>query len=313
MSLVTGRQRWTLFTSDMDYMDDLRKAAQIGSLLGMSDLDEHKFSLREEWPSNWAPDSGWLWGVLAVLLLWVQFLALAVVGLREAGITNLWPFPSLYPALPITLGLAVLIGIGLITLPLITRPSGLVGTASRPDQACVRQRLWAMVGVVIGLGGLGGLLIAHALSASERGLLAASAISALLAAAGGATKLVGRRRSLGQEAVALLRRAARPGMDKLQDQELARLEVLLAASWIPGSRTSWMTSTAAKDFIEHLRQDARGEPAFVGCLERTLSWVEDGSGLVGAFHPDVGLPKTISDMLLSYQITQAVRRMFNRR
>jgi hypothetical protein len=307
--------QFSLATSDMDYMNELGEAESAGVPFRFGDLELGRFQyLRRDWPIGWERPPGRIRTGAAIVLFYAEFALLLSVALRAAGV-SLFFVPVLGLRLTVlvaavTLSVAVLAGLSYLVLPLMARPSGLIGAAADWDQEVVRRRLWALLGVVIGLGGLGGLAVTHVLAPSDRQVLAGSAIGALLAAVGWIARVIGRRRALGQEAIALLRRARRNATTILDDRELARLEVLLTATWVPGSRTSWMTAPTARIFATELGkpQEARSK-YLTPCLKRTLNWVENGSGLVGTFHARVGLAGEFSSLPDQYPSLAFVMRM----
>jgi hypothetical protein len=307
--------RFTLLTSDIDYMLELGETESAGVSFRFRDLELDRFErLRDNWPLGWEQPRGRIPARVANFLFGAEYTLLALVALRATGV-NL--FPWLRPTVPLTaltLGIAVLTGLLFLVLPLLVeRPSGLIGAAARWDQEAVRRRVWALLGVVIGLGGLAGLAVTHVLTSSDRQALTGSAIGGLVAAAGGIGRVIGRRRSLGQEAVALLRRACRNPATLLSDSELARLEVLLTATWIPGSRTSWMTARTARIFTSELGKSEQARSKYLpDCLIRTLDWVENGSGLVGAFHAGIGLAGELTSIPDQSPSVEFVMRTFRR-
>ena len=306
--------QFTLFTPDIDYMNQLSEAQSAGVPFHFGDLELGRFQhLGGGWPIGWERPRGRIPAGIARLLFSVEFALLGFVALRAAGITL---FPGLKPpdrVAAVALGATVLAGLLFLVFPLGERPSGLVGAAADWDQEAVRRRLWALLGAVIAVGGLGGLAVTRVLAPSDRQVLAGSAIGALVAAVGGMARVIGHRRTLGQEAVALLRRACRNPAALLTDRELARLEVLLTASWVPGSRTSWMTARTARAFTSELAKPEQARSSYLApCLNRTLSWVENGSGLVGTFHTGVGLATNLSSLPDQYPSIRLAIRMFTR-
>jgi len=239
--------------------------------------------------------------VMQTIYLYAEFLALVLAAFAAIVFGRIWTTPS--PPLGREFGAILLTLSAGLAVPAIlsgqeVRALRLSEVARRPDQIGARQRAYAVGGLLVALGGLGGLIVANVLTHSQRQVLVASLVGIILALAGAHSKLVAGRRSLAREAVALLRRPARSGSAIFEDRELARLEVLLSATWVPGSRTSWMTAQTAESFCRQLAMpEERRDPDFVDCLERVLRWVESGSGLVGASHADTGLAESFLDLI----------------
>jgi hypothetical protein len=239
---------------------------------------------------------------IQTVFLYAEFLVLALAGVAAAGFGRFSPLPApplgrtaVVILLAMSMGFAALVILGAPGV----RAHQLSEVAGREDQVGVRQRAYAVGGFLVGVGGLGGLIVADVLTYSLRQVLVAGLAGVILALVGAYGRLVGGRRALARDAVVFLRRAARAGSASFEDQELGRLEVLLSATWVPGSRTSWMTAQAAESFCEQLTMpEKQRDPAFADCLERVLRWVESGSGLVGAGHADTGLTKGFLDVVL---------------
>jgi len=248
--------------------------------------------------------------VLQTISLYGEFLTFVLAALATIGFGHLWAMPS--PPLGrvsvvVLLVLSVTFAVPAILSGQGVRARRLDDVARRQDQVGVRQRAYAVGVLIVDLGGLSGLIVADVLTNSQRQVIVASLIGVVLALVGANSRLVAGRRGLAREAVALLRRAAR-GTAIFEDQELARLEVLLSSTWVPGSRTSWMTAQMAEAFCRQLAlPEEQRDPAFADCLGRVLRWVESGSGLVGASHADTGLAKGFLDIAFHLPFTRFLR------
>jgi hypothetical protein len=254
----------------------------------------------EPQPSRRPPGLG-----LQTAFLYAEFLALVLAGFAAVAFGRISPLPS-PPLGHKAVVILLLIAAGLAAVAILAdhgvRAHELGEVAGREDQVGVRQRAYAVGGLLVAVGGLGGLIAADVLTNSQRQVLVASVVGVVIALGGAYGRLISNRRALAREAVALLRRAARAESAAFDDRELARLEILLSATWAPGSRSSWMTARAAESFCEQLAlPERRRDPAFDDCLKRVLFWVESGSGLVGASHADTGLTSGLVDLFFRLQ------------